>query len=174
MDRDKVKSGIGLLFWGNIVALFTFVPVLGVIALIVGTVMEILGIWKLRDQEENYSTAFLLLIIGFVVGLVAQGDGMFGTVMSWLKSLVSCATTYLICTGCSNCVAPLSTETADYCISVRSWYVICMIISLAVSIVSVIPLIGILAVPAAIVVVILQIIASIRYLIMLWKCNGVL
>lgn len=174
MDTEKVKSGIGLLFWGNIVALFTFIPLLGLAALVVGTVMEIMGIWKLKDQEENYNTAFLLLIAGFVVGLFAQGDGMFGTVMSWIQSLVSCATTYLICTGCSNCVAFFSRETADYCISVRSWYVICMVISLAVSIVSVIPLIGILAVPAAIVVVILQIIASIRYLIMLWKCNGVL
>ena len=32
MDRQKVKSGLGLMFWGNIVALFAVIPILGVIA----------------------------------------------------------------------------------------------------------------------------------------------
>ena len=36
MDRQKVKSGLGLMFWGNIVALFAVIPILGVIAALVG------------------------------------------------------------------------------------------------------------------------------------------
>ena len=40
MDRQKVKSGLGLMFWGNIVALFAGIPILGVIAALVGGIMD--------------------------------------------------------------------------------------------------------------------------------------
>ena len=40
MDRQKVKSGLGLMFWGNIVALFAVIPILGVIAALVGGIMH--------------------------------------------------------------------------------------------------------------------------------------
>ena len=43
MDRQKVKSGLGLMFWGNIVALFAVIPILGVIAALVGGIMELIA-----------------------------------------------------------------------------------------------------------------------------------
>ena len=44
MDRQKVKSGLGLMFWGNIVALFAVIPILGVIAALVGGIMELIAV----------------------------------------------------------------------------------------------------------------------------------
>ena len=58
MDRQKVKSGLGLMFWGNIVALFAVIPILGVIAALVGGIMELIAIVNLKAQSEKYNNAF--------------------------------------------------------------------------------------------------------------------
>ena len=72
MDRQKVKSGLGLMFWGNIVALFAVIPILGVIAALVGGIMELIAIVNLRKQSENYNNAFWFTIIGIVLGPFCQ------------------------------------------------------------------------------------------------------
>ena len=182
MDRQKVKSGLGLMFWGNIVALFAVIPILGVIAALVGGIMELIAIVNLRKQSENYNNAFWFTIIGIVLGLFAGGDGLWGTAMSILHGLATLGATYYICTATEDCVRYVSYEVADYCRSVCNWYVICMVISLVIEVVmfvfSIIPLLGIIVTAvgaiALVVVAIFQLIASIRFLIMLWKCQGVL
>ena len=175
MDRQKVKSGLGLMFWGNIVALFAVIPILGVIAALVGGIMELIAI-------VNYNNAFWFTIAGIVLGLFAGGDGLWGTAISILHGLATLGATYYICTATEECVSTVSYEVADYCHSVCNWYVTCMVISLAISaaifVFSIIPILGFIVAAigslALIVVAIFQLIASIRFLIMLWKCQGVL
>lgn len=182
MDRQKVKSGLGLMFWGNIVALFAVIPILGVIAALVGGIMELIAIVNLKAQSEKYNNAFWFTIIGIVLGLFAGGDGIWGTAMSILHGLATLGATYYICTATEECVSTVSYEVADYCHSVCNWYVTCMVISLVIEVVmfvfSIIPLLGIIVTAvgaiALVVVAIFQLIASIRFLIMLWKCQGVL
>lgn len=182
MDRQKVKSGLGLMFWGNIVALFAGIPILGVIAALVGGIMELIAIVNLKAQSEKYNNAFWFTIIGIVLGLFAGGDGLWGTAMSILHGLATLGATYYICTATEECVSTVSYEVADYCHSVCNWYVTCMVISLLIEVVmfvfSIIPLLGIIVTAvgaiALVVVAIFQLIASIRFLIMLWKCQGVL
>ena len=145
MDRQKVKSGLGLMFWGNIVALFAVIPILGV----------------------------------FTNG---NDGGMWSTAINLLRGLATLGATYYICTATEDCVRYVSYEVADYCRSVCNCYVICMVISLVIEVVmfvfSIIPLLGIIVTAvgaiALVVVAIFQLIASIRFLIMLWKCQGVL
>lgn len=99
MDRQKVKSGLGLMFWGNIVALFAVIPILGVIAALVGGIMELIAIVNLRKQSENYNNAFWFTIAGIVLGLFAGGDGLWGTAISILHGLATLGATYYICTA---------------------------------------------------------------------------
>ena len=182
MDRQKVKSGLGLMFWGNIVALFAVIPILGGIAVLVGGIMELIAIVNLRKQSEKYNNAFWFTIAGIVLGLFTGGDGLWGIAMSILHGLATLGATYYICTATEECVSIVSYEVADYCHSVCNWYVICMVISLVIEVVmfvfSIIPLLGIIVTAvgaiALVVVAIFQLIASIRFLIMLWKCQGVL
>ena len=54
MDRQKVKSGLGLMFWGNIVALFAVIPILGVIAALVGGIMELIAIVTSITDKETF------------------------------------------------------------------------------------------------------------------------
>ena len=124
MDRQKVKSGLGLMFWGNIVALFAVIPILGVIAALVGGIMELIAIVNLRKQSENYNNAFWFTIAGIVLGLFAGGDGLWGTAISILHGLATLGATYYICTATEECVSIVSYEEADYCHSVCNWYVI--------------------------------------------------
>ena len=128
MDRQKVKSGLGLMFWGNIVALFAVIPILGVIAALVGGIMELIAIVNLRKQSENYNNAFWFTIAGIVLGLFAGGDGLWGTAISILHGLATLGATYYICTATEECVSIVSYEVADYCHSVCNWYVTCYFI----------------------------------------------
>lgn len=178
--KGKVRTGINVL--GNIVALFAVIPILGVIAALVGGIMELIAIVNLRKQSENYNNAFWFTIAGIVLGLFVGGDGLWGTAMSILHGLATLGATYYICTATEECVSTVSYEVADYCHSVCNWYVTCMVISLLIEVVmfvfSIIPLLGIIVTAvgaiALVVVAIFQLIASIRFLIMLWKCQGVL
>ena len=183
MDRQKVKSGLGLMFWGNIVALFAVIPILGVIAALVGGIMELIAIVNLRKQSEKYNNAFWFTIAGIVLGLFTGGDGLWGTAMSILHGLATLGATYYICTATEECVSIVSYEVADYCHSVCNWYVTCMVISLVIECCDVCifdnsDYLGIIVTAvgaiALVVVAIFQLIASIRFLIMLWKCQGVL
>lgn len=184
MDRQKVKSGLGLMFWGNIVALFAVIPILGVIAALVGGIMELIAIVNLRKQSEKYSNAFWLTIIAIILGFFTNGNdgGMWSTAINLLRGLATLGATYYICTATEECVSTVSYEVADYCHSVCNWYVTCMVISLAISaamfVFSIIPILGFIVAAigsvALIVVAIFQLVASIRFLIMLWKCQGVL
>lgn len=182
MNRQKVKSSLGLMFWGNIVALFGVIPIVGGIAVLVGGIMELVALVKLRTQSEKYSNAFMLTIIGIVLSLFTGGDGLWGMAMQLLHGLTTLGATYFICTATEEYVRPVSYEVADYCHSVCNWYVVCMVISLAIQaamfVFSIIPILGFIVaavgVIALIVVAIFQLIASIRFLIMLWKCQRVL
>lgn len=170
MDRQQVKSGLGLMFWGNIVALFGIIPILGGIAVLIGGIMELIAIVKLKAQSEKYNNAFWFTIAGIVLGFFTSGDGLWGTAMSILHGLATLGATYYICTATEECVSTVSYEVADYCHSVCNWYVTCMVISLAISaaifVFSIIPLLGFIVAAigsvALIVVAIFQLIASIQ------------
>ena len=88
MDRQKVKSGLGLMFWGNIVALFAVIPILGGIAVLIGGIMELIAIVKLKAQSEKYNNAFWFSIIGIVLSLFTGVDGFYRSVngdFCWLS-----------------------------------------------------------------------------------------
>ena len=99
--------------------------------------MELIAIVNLRKQSENYNNAFWFTIAGIVLGLFAGGDGLWGTAISILHGLATLGATYYICTATEECVSIVSYEVADYCHSVCNWYVTCMVISLAISVVTV-------------------------------------
>lgn len=182
MDRQKVKSGLGLMFWGNIVALFAVIPILGVIAALIGGIMELIAIVKLKAQSEKYNNAFWFSIIGIVLSLFTGVDGFIGASMAIFVGLANIGEIYFFCTATEECVSIVSYEVADYCKSVCNWYVTCMVIAMAISVVmlvfSIIPVLGVIVAAigsiALIVVSIFKLIASVRFLIMLWKCQGVL
>ena len=146
--------------------------------------MELIAIVNLRKQSEKYSNAFWLTIIAIILAFFTNGNdgGMWSTAINLLRGLATLGATYYICTATEDCVRYVSYEVADYCRSVCNWYVICMVISLVIEVVmfvfSIIPLLGIIVTAvgaiALVVVAIFQLIASIRFLIMLWKCQGVL
>ena len=104
MDRQKGKSGLGLMFWGNIVALFAVIPILGVIAALVGGIMELIAIVNLRKQSENYNNAFWFTIIGIVLGLLSSLAGLRYPVIinKTINNIAQTATPVaLICIGAS-------------------------------------------------------------------------
>lgn len=174
MDTREVREGLELLFWGNILAIAALIPLIGIFFLLAGFVVQMVGLVKLKREDSNYEIAFYLVIAGIIIGFFRGGHGMFATVMQWIGMIVSCAEVYMICTGTEYCVGRYSRQAADSCVSVRAWYVVCTAAAVILGIVAQIPIIGILAVIASIVVAILQLVASIRYLMMLWKCKNVL
>lgn len=182
MNLGNVKKGLGVLFWANIVGLLGVIPFIGIIAVLAAGIMELLALWQLRLEREEYRTALVLVVAGMILSLFTGGDNFFADFMQILQSIATLGATWMICTATADCVSTVSYDVADYCISVRTWYVGCMAASLIISAVmlvfSIIPLLGALVALvgsiAMLVVVVFQLIASIRFLIMLWKCQGVL
>lgn len=174
MDQRKVREGLELLFWGNICAVAAFIPIFGWMMLLAGFVIQLIGLVRLKKQDPYYEFAFYLVIAGIILSFFRSGNGMTATVFGWLGMIVSCAQTYMVCTGTQRCVRFWSPEAADYCASVRLWYVVCTAAALIIDIVAQIPIIGVVAWVMSLLIAVVQIAASVRYLIMLWKCKNVL
>lgn len=182
MEKKKVQTGLRLVFAGNIAGILVIIPFLGICAVIAAGILQLVGLLILRKQNEGYNMTLICTIAATLFGMCASGDSMTSSAMSLLREVASLIGTYCMCTATADCVEIVSYNASEYCISVRNWYVTCMAIGLAISAVmivfAIIPLFGtivaLIGSLALVVVAIFEFVASIRYLIMLWKSQKVL
>lgn len=121
MEDVYTTAGRGLkkMFIGEIVALIGVVVLLiplfgitGLVAILVGGIMAIVGLWGAREAHENYRRAFVMLVIGGVLTILGalMGEGVLGTFFDVLDSIVGMFQTYFTCTATSELLRELDHE----------------------------------------------------------------
>lgn len=104
---------------GQIVALVSIVVLLipvfgitGLIAMAVGGIMAIVGLWGAREAHEGYKRAFVMLVAGGVLSILGTiaGDGGVGTLFDVLDSVAGMLQTYFVCTATSALLRELGYE----------------------------------------------------------------
>lgn len=120
-DPKKVSKGLDMIYQANVVivasticlALLVFLPLFGpwaaalavlvvigaVIAVLVGGIMSLVGLFSMRNEHEMYKKAVILCAIGIVLGLLARGDSFFATLMELANLGCSLAKTYFLIEG---------------------------------------------------------------------------
>lgn len=111
LNNNTLYGGLHLMYIGQIVLLIgifggiflMFIPGLAVLGLLVllagavGAIISIVGQFKLRNEHPDYMTAFVLLIVAFVLNLIYRNStGIIAAVSDLAGSAVSLAGTYFV------------------------------------------------------------------------------
>ena len=167
---------------GQIVALVSIVVLLipvfgitGLIAMAVGGIMSIVGLWGAREAHEGYKRAFVMLIAGGVLSILGTmaGDGGVGTLFDVLDSVAGMLQTYFVCTATSGLLREIGEEQeASRGDLVWKLNALCYIIAIVIAIVSVVSA----GVGGALNVVrtIVSLVANVIYIIFLYKSQQIM
>lgn len=176
--RQAVGQGIFYVFLGEILVFLAFIPVLGLVATLAAGAFSIYGFYTLSKLHEGYRTAFLIIIVNFILqlfnmlfvsetGFLATACGFISMFFSVMVIYYVCSTTSELLQGWDNEVARLGENVWRGIMFSTAVYMVCTVLSM-------IPLIGILVMIVAAVVGIAQIVINILYLIFLWRSQKVL
>lgn len=103
-ERNLIlHDGLRLMYRGNLIAVIAalciFVPVINLfalVAIIVGGVMEIIGLIKVRNLHSDYMSAVIAMIAGFVVGLFANDESSFGSILDAANGIIGLFQYYFV------------------------------------------------------------------------------
>lgn len=192
-ERHAIAGGgLKLMFIGQIVALFSIIPVIGGIAAIVGGIIALVGLIKTMNADPGYKKAVLMLVLGIVASIVAglmagvavvgavagsggaAAGGMIGVVIvSILASVFSFLQVYYVCNATSGLLRGLGEESeASRGDLVWKLNGLCYVIAIVITIVTFISagLAGVLGVVSSIV----SLVAGIIYIIFLYKSQQIM
>ena len=172
-DNAKASRGLHLLFLSEIVILvgaFLSALILGLIVSVAGYVLSIYSLYLLSSVSSPYQHAFYCSIAGLVVSLLSF---LLGGLAGILGNVLSLLIVYFVCTATSELlVAAGHADLAERGISVWKMYLVCTIVSIACGLLAMIPVLGMLALPISLVLLIAMVAAYVLFLSFLNKASG--
>lgn len=156
--------------------LFAIIPIINIVAAIgalVFAVVSMIGLHEAGKEIEGCKTAFTITIVSiavsFIGGLV-EDIAILNMLFTIAESVCSLLITYYVCTSVAAELRGIgANDVADSGEKVWKLNAGCYIVSIGVAILSIIPLINILAGVLGIIVAIVSIVASVIYMIFLNK-----
>lgn len=162
-----VGDGLMLVFIGKILSIFSFLPLLGGILAIIGTIVELVGLYKAGKAEDGYGTAFTLSIAIIVISFV----GLVVPFVSVINIILSMVVLYCVCSTTADLLDHCDYETAQRGRTVWKLCLGCTIVMVVCDVLAFVPLIHILAAITAVVTTIVALVGSILYLIFLYRAS---
>lgn len=178
MDTYRTAGkGLYFLFIGQILALLAIIPFLGLIALVAGAVFSLYGLYTMSQADSDYQTAFILTIVNAAVSVVGNlffKTGVMHSVMGIVQDILGFMIVYLICNTTGKLLYGISNALSDRASLLWKIYLVCTVIAVVCSLLSAVPILNILAALVGWIVAIVQLAASILYLIFIWKSQQTL
>ena len=172
MKYPNASGGLKLMFTGEIltiVGVVLTVILIGPILTLIGGIMSLVGLYRARQDDEGYNTAFILSIVSIVLDFVGVFfDGIGECLISIISSIIALAIMYYVCTTTSNLLHSVGEESiAARGRTVLNINIICTIISVVLSVLAYVPLLSVLTVIGAVIIIIAVLIGYILYLMFL-------
>lgn len=168
-------KGMKLLFISQIGAIisavFAVIPFIGVVGAIAAAAFGIVGVYGLyvagQDVEEC-KKAMTLTLVNVIVSVV--GAFVLKSVLGIVSNILSVVIVYLVCQGIGNALRNVGdSKSAAFGDTTSKMYVVCYAIAIILSIIGLIPLIGIVAKVLLVPVAIVELVAGIRYIMFCYK-----
>ena len=143
MSNDTIAgSGLEKMFYGQILSILVIIPLVGWIAAIVGIVLFLVGLHEAAGADEGYRTAFYVEIGILVLSVLAVFIG----VLNIVTSILSLVVIYLVCTTTAGLLRSKATWARQPGDGLRGSSIGgCTALVVVCSILSLIPLVNILA-----------------------------
>lgn len=152
MRYPNAANGLRLMFIGQILmivgVLLAWVPLVGALLIIAAPVVELLGVYKAGDDDENYRGALvfvaLVLMVNFISGF--KGEGFLGSILDMASEVLSLLVVFSVCNTTSNLLHSIGQEElARRGGTVIKIYTACTAISIVCGVLGIIPIINIAA-----------------------------
>lgn len=170
-DTRKISEGLNLMYVGNIIIiaaalctllalLMPFLVILTSLAIIIGGVVCLVGLVKLRNEHGDYMNALIACVLGIVFGLFSNGDSTFANFMSLANTICTLFETYFVIRGTNSflrdrgCLTEVSMGDKAW-----SWQLISIVVSVAAVVLALVLL------PLAFILVIVNLVVSIVALV---------
>lgn len=183
-NYPNVGKGLKMMFWAEIAAIiaavFSIIPLIGLVGDIAGVVcgiIMIVGVYTAGKDDAGYKKAFLFtilsLIAAFASGCVALIP-VVGTIVSNIIDVVltifDLVVTYYVITTTANILRGIGADdVAKKGMNVWKIVMVCAILGMILGLLAVVPFVGAIAAVLLAVVAIVEVIANILYLVFLFK-----
>lgn len=154
----------------TVLMIIPLINIIAAIAAIVFAVLSIVGLYGAGKDIEGCKTAFIITIINLVVSVLGNvfSSGVFHLLLSLAGYVLSFLSTYYVCTSVAGVMNQVgAAEVAQKGITVWKINLVCDIVLVVVAILLYIPGVSLIASIATIVIAIVQLVASILYMIFL-------
>lgn len=167
-DYTTAGRGLNKMFYGQILCILGFLPLVGWIAAIVGLILFLVGLNEAGRADAGYRTAFLVTIANLVVSLLS---GVLG-ILSIVSDILAIAAVYLVCITTANLLfSKGDPATAGRGLFVWKLYAACMVVEIICAALALIPLINLLAWVVLVITAIMSLVGGILYLMFLYRAS---
>ncbi len=177
-EKRDAGKGLYYLFLGQILSLAALIPLLGGVILIVAGLISLWAFYSLSKLNSGYKNAFLMTIANIVVEAIsiffAPENGFLSVACSFITMFLNAMVIYYVCNTTSDLLRSVDVTVAELGQKVWKGVILFTAIDMICIVLSVVPLIGILALIVSIVVWVAQVVISILYLVFLWRSQKVL
>lgn len=174
MRYPNAAQGMRLMFIGQILViagvLLFWVPLVGFLMVLAAPVLEIIGIYKAGEDDENYRGVLVFVALGLAANLISGlvGDGFLDFLLGAVSEILSLLMVYGVCSTTSNLLHSIGREDlSQRGTSVIKIYAACTVISIVCQALGFIPIINIAAALVLAVSSIVQLVGYVMYLLFL-------
>ena len=171
-SKEQASRGLLLLFVSAIVALFSWLPFVGIVAF----GLNLYALYTLSTAAEGYRTAFQVNIAGIILIIAGMffDHGFLGALIDIAVQILNFLSVYLICRTTGEFLAGVDYRLAGSGATVWTLYAVCTGVLILCELLSVIPIINIGAALLEFGMAIVQLVAGILYLVFLWRSQKAL
>ncbi len=174
MRYPNAANGLRLMFIGQILmivgVLLVWVPFVGALLLIAAPFVELLGIYRAGDDDDNYRAALGFAVVAVVINLIVGflSEGFLSSILDVAAEVVGLLMMFSVCNTTSNLLHSIGQEALSRRGgTVIKIYAACTAVSIVCSVLGIIPIINIAAGLVSAVAGIVQIIGYVMYLLFL-------
>ena len=175
-NYPNAAQGLKLMFWAEIAVilctvlmLIPLVNLIGILVTLAAGIVSLVGLYKAGNDAEGYKTAFALTIISLVIGLFSDMDNGIGALLSIAESVLDLAVVYYVCVTTAKLLTAVGNLEVAEQAKVWKVYLICTVIGMVCSVLTLFPILDVLAAFVLLIAAFVMIGAGILYLVFLYK-----
>lgn len=166
-----------VLFSLSSLQLMVMMTMVTVVLAIVSGILNLMGLYQARQDDQGYANAFYLVIATLVVNVLSNllGSGFLSSLLSLVANVLNLAILYLACATTSLLLTSLGQEElARKGHTVWMINLVCTVITVACDLLAFIPVINLLTVPIMLVTLIAALIGSVMYILFIYRASKAL
>lgn len=157
--------------------LLAVMGMVAVVLTVVSGVLNLMGIYQARQDDQGYANAFNLAIAALVVNVLANllGSSFLGSLLSLVGDVLNLAVLYLVCSTTSLLLTSLGQEElARKGHTVWMINLVCTVITVACDLLAFIPVINLITLPILLVTLIAALVGAVMYILFIYRASKAL